>query len=102
MDQTLKQQWMTALRSGEYLQGTGSLKYGDKYCCLGVLCSVMEVSMNKRQTSFYYNGERMDVCLSIDLQQDIGMTGENQSKLANMNDEGRSFLEIADYIEKAL
>lgn len=29
-------EWAVALRSGEYRQGTGSLRTGNKFCCLGV------------------------------------------------------------------
>lgn len=37
----VKAQWVAALRSGEYQQGTGALRHGDDtYCCLGVLCEL--------------------------------------------------------------
>lgn len=36
----LRTKWTTALRSGEYRQGTGKLRDGDAFCCLGVLCDV--------------------------------------------------------------
>lgn len=32
--------WIEALRSGEYKQERGSLRYTDHYCCLGVACDV--------------------------------------------------------------
>jgi len=32
--------WADALESGEYEQGTGTLRAGDQYCCLGVLCDL--------------------------------------------------------------
>ena len=37
MDKGIKAGLITALRSGHYKQGTGALKNGDSYCCLGVL-----------------------------------------------------------------
>lgn len=44
MNPEAKALWLTALRSGEYQQGTGRLhsraEGGDQYCCLGVLCDV--------------------------------------------------------------
>lgn len=44
MDQTIKTQWVEALRSGEYVQGTGRLHAEEKgkatWCCLGVLCDL--------------------------------------------------------------
>lgn len=36
----VKAKWITALRSGEYRQGRGSLREHDAYCCLGVLCDL--------------------------------------------------------------
>lgn len=46
MDQTIKEEWIDALGSGEYERGTGALRRpkgdgtGDQYCCLGVLCEL--------------------------------------------------------------
>src|SRR5690242_14612803 len=36
----IKQDWIAALESGEYTQGTERLKTGDEFCCLGVLCDL--------------------------------------------------------------
>jgi hypothetical protein len=41
----IKRDWITALRSGDYEQGTGQLAFQQldgavKYCCLGVLCDL--------------------------------------------------------------
>lgn len=46
MNPAIKAQWVAALRSGEYVQGTGKLRkrtgYNetDQFCCLGVLCDL--------------------------------------------------------------
>jgi hypothetical protein len=32
--------WYAALESGEYKQTRGSLRYNDRFCCLGVACDV--------------------------------------------------------------
>ena len=32
--------WIEALESGQYIQGTGTMREGERYCCLGVLCDV--------------------------------------------------------------
>jgi len=41
MNQDIKDKWINALRSGEYKQGTGTLKNSnDAFCCLGVLCDL--------------------------------------------------------------
>ena len=37
MNQQIKQQWVAALRSGDYQQTTGELRNGSGFCCLGVL-----------------------------------------------------------------
>lgn len=45
MNPEIKAKWVAALRSGEYLQGTGQLlntySGASKYCCLGVLCDLL-------------------------------------------------------------
>lgn len=38
----LKVKWIDALLSGEFAQGTGRLRRGDSFCCLGVLCEIDE------------------------------------------------------------
>ena len=40
MTPELKAKWLAALRSGEYVQGTGHFEKDRKFCCLGVLCKV--------------------------------------------------------------
>lgn len=42
MKPEIKKQWVEALRSGEYIQGTNRLQSGGKFCCLGVLCDLAE------------------------------------------------------------
>jgi len=91
--------WVKALRSGKYEQTTGRLKTTGGYCCLGVLCdisdnlekdwgglvilphSVQEWAGIKHSNGFYGN-ETKHLCL------------------ATHNDNGKSFNDIADIIEK--
>jgi len=40
--QEVKDKWVNALESGVYKKGTGRLKRGDKYCCIGVLIDIMD------------------------------------------------------------
>ena len=40
MRKDIKDEWVRRLRSGDYEQGQGYLRFGDKYCCLGVLCDM--------------------------------------------------------------
>ena len=37
---SVKQQWIAALRSGEYKQGRWALRTDSGYCCFGVLCDL--------------------------------------------------------------
>ena len=40
MRKEVADKWIAALRSGEYQQTTSSLRDGDAFCCLGVLCDL--------------------------------------------------------------
>lgn len=40
MNEEIRDKWAAKLESGEYEQAKGSLRDGDAYCCLGVLCEV--------------------------------------------------------------
>ena len=40
MNPEVKKLWVEALRSGEYEQCHYSLKSGNRFCCLGVLCDL--------------------------------------------------------------
>lgn len=40
INETNMRLWVKALRSGDFEQGIGVLRKGDKYCCLGVACEV--------------------------------------------------------------
>ncbi len=46
MNPEIKQQWIAALKSGNYQQGKQALRNGDKYCCLGVLCDIYSKEKN--------------------------------------------------------
>jgi hypothetical protein len=112
MDNTLKQRWVSALRSGKYEQGRGMLRHKndnglDCFCCLGVLCDIYDSS---RWTLLpggefgYRNPKGDDVTLSGTylegtLKTELGISEEVQVDLGNKNDSFYSFLEIADKIE---
>jgi hypothetical protein len=52
VNQEIREQWVAALRSGEYEQGQGALNSDGKFCCLGVLC---ELAVNAGVTTRAYN-----------------------------------------------
>ena len=98
--QEFKEKWLKGLRSGEYKQGKGQLRTKDgKYCCLGVAAVV--------------NGMQMDRCGEGLLDEKGHFRGynpiakiigdDNVGTLYQMNDsmtDGKTFEEIADWIEK--
>lgn len=92
---SIKNAWVEALRSGEYEQTDSELKNDFGYCCLGVLREI--VNPNDERSAQGENG-----MLSNEQLQEYGLDGRTQKKLANMNDDGVSFDEIADYIESRL
>lgn len=98
MNPEVKSKWLEALRSGKYIQTKTALKRGNGYCCLGVLCDVVEPDMWKGDT-------HRDVTSlpDLDLREHVGLDYEDATKLSEMNDTGgKSFSEIADYIEANL
>jgi hypothetical protein len=105
--------WVEVLRSGKYRQGREALvarKPGKhvSYCCLGVLCNlaVEEGIIEKHWRGGY--GSNNDIHYLpqkvqnwAGLQTIAGGFGKHPitDSLANLNDEGSSFKEIADVIE---
>lgn len=95
MNALLKDAWIAALRSGKYTQGRTRLndKQQTEFCCLGVLCKVAGID-NPEGRSFSY-----DIVRALT---DTPRTGDPDlvNTLMQMNDQqGKSFGEIADYIE---
>lgn len=112
MNAEVKQAWLDALRSGKYKQGKGQLRstYSNKsmYCCLGVLCDLHSqkhgVSWTIKEDDFpschRYFGE-INYCPG-EVSEWSGLSGPDAQTLADMNDDGDNFNEIAQYIEDAL
>lgn len=127
MREDIKKLWVDALRSGKYLQGHGRLaaspKHLDKieYCCLGVLCEVLIdnhiVNLEKKEhdegdfTSIFFDENNM--VLPEKVKNIVGVSDFDivaiddyektfTTNLAEHNDNGATFEEIADIIEKQL
>ena len=108
-----KKRWVQALRSGEYLQGNGSLKKKDEngvavYCCLGVLCDIVDPKawglLDSESTKFR---NQLEGVLPISIMKDVGLDslnpviGPEKMHCARANDDDKkTFIEIADLIEK--
>ena len=112
----IKTKWLKDLRSGEYTQARDNLMIeGDKacYCCMGVLGKGQGFKIivehnpqhgpdsGRFEDDYYKKGEGF-----TGMYPTLAKTGLKESEmtlLATMNDqEGKSFLEIADWIETNL
>lgn len=89
MKRELKMKWALALASGRYKQTSGFLEYDGALCCLGVLCKVARIPIDEAREA---------QMLSRDTLKKLGLTEHRQIELQHMNDHGKSFREIADWI----
>jgi len=127
MNQEIKKKWVDALRSGKYKQGKGTLRFNDKYCCLGVLTDLYIKSNNREWTdkhsrvddnSDYYNVYEFEGTLSVlsesvknwaglksncpSVDYKCGNPLSTRKLLVELNDQDTSFVEIANIIDKQL
>ena len=114
-----RQLWVQELRSGNWRQTTGALRKTDSYCCLGVACALYAdaegegewTPINPGWEEYEFMGrdgvlpERVRMWLGVvsphgDLKEpvEIGKDTAHYS-LAELNDDGYTFEEIADKIE---
>lgn len=115
MKPKVKKLLLEALRSGKYKQTTGKLRQGDSFCCLGVICDLhrksTKSSKNKWDNNHYLCGkfEKGAYTLPSLVQKWAGLNTEmgnfklkngQKRSLADLNDGGKSFKQIANYIEK--
>lgn len=119
MNEDVKRQWISALRSGEYKQGYQRLERNGEFCCLGVLCDLaVKAGVVERVHGEYALGVvgfarpgdpegpnasappwAVMEWAKIDSDSDLPMV----RSLINLNDIKRlSFEEIADVIEEQL
>jgi len=100
MTPTIKE-WTTALRSGEYDQGRASLHCDDSFCCLGVLCDLVDPDGWTAQEDGHIWRDHEDLGLPPrPVLKAVGISYEQALSLASMNDNGCTFDQIADVIEK--
>ncbi len=112
MNNRVKEMWVNALRSGEYIQTKRALrKSGNGYkliyghCCLGVLCDLhAQETGNKWMGNIYLGSEGTlpeDVIIWAGLPQNSPEV--NKGTLMRLNDSGDfDFNDIANMIEKEL
>lgn len=118
MKPDIKAQWVAALRSGEYKKANSRLRRDNRFCCLGVLCDLHAKAHPEQggwkpepdaRHLFRYSGDAAD--LPTPVMAWAGLTRRDpivhnssggMTSLANMNDAGMTFKEIADIIERQL
>lgn len=101
-----KAKWLEALRSGKYTQGKNSLRTeAGLFCCMGVACDIIDPAKWAQEShgDGYDWGHARAGYTDNALGQALGISKSEMGTLASMNDEaGKSFAEIADYIEANL
>lgn len=116
-----KDKWTTALRSGDYTQGSGYLRVDNGFCCLGVACDIQSGRESWKPLAgemhiYETECESTSYPGSDDLPEDIWNALQQQSPeqssvegmcsvmnfLADMNDTGKDFDQIAAWIEENL
>lgn len=121
MRQEVRDEWVAALRSGDYKQGTGALRTteddGDQYCCLGVLCELAvkhqvipaaELDGNLwtygqgDDTSEAYLPDAVQQWAGVERRGVLELPGVRFVSLADENDRGKRFDQIADLIDQSV
>lgn len=97
MNAELKKKWCDALRSGKYEQGRLNLCMNEQYCCLGVLCHVIDPKIMEEYSTSGNCGRIYDTLLPS-----VGVDDYSKSRLISLNDGGTSFNKIASWIENNL
>lgn len=115
MDKEIKIKWLEALRSGKYIKGRNCLRKTTvidgitSYCCLGVLCDIVNPDAWKQRNVLTSDAVQTIVISShlnetglpaFEIKESCQLNIRKCQTLAHMNDDGKSFEEIAKYIEE--
>lgn len=115
MNIQIKETWITALLSGKYTQGRHGLRSpDDRYCCLGVLADIdsgdewegiswsRETSPGFKEMVVSWHMGASTEWLPEVMRERLGLSSDEQDTLGEMNDDGKTFPEIAAYIRANL
>ncbi len=109
MKESVMKEWVKALRSGGYKQGRDRLvDNDDKFCCLGVLCNIAPDSLGLDwkyiEDTWTIGGNDIELPLVVrvwaGMNSSEGHLDHDMSNLSDLNDDGKSFIDIANHIEK--
>lgn len=97
------QKWVRSLTNGDYKQGSKVLCVGGEYCCLGVACAIVGIDAGDNLEGFpsrlkVDTSNLPDILREWPENYNITDVGERNlvAILARMNDDGKTFPEIAD------
>lgn len=104
MDAVVKAKWIAALNSGKYKQEQNVLRSAsDNFCCLGVLCDVVNSSKWKKNEYGRWKYETVSAVLPEELRKSTGINLFQENKLIRLNDiEQCTFEQIAHWIGENL
>lgn len=114
MNKQVKQRWIEALRSGEYQQTKSCLHNDQGFCCLGVLTDLYVKDHSQHSWVLYDDRYKMideTAILPTQVREWSGLNGGNPlindenkqpTSLAELNDRGYTFEQIAELIEEQL
>ena len=107
MNIEFKQKWIAALKNGEYEQSVNILRSNIGYCCLGVLCDVIDnKKWNTVNGEFHWKSDDDDfyyAALPKTISQKLNISLDEEAELVRLNDTERlNFTEIAQWIEENL
>ena len=103
MDPEIKEDWVEALRSGEFVQGHDRLDWDDAQCCLGVLCDILDIPWQASELlgAREYDGDASTLARSVAVA--AGIDKRAECFLIRLNDDFKvTFDQIADWIEAHL
>lgn len=115
MKPEIRRRWVDALRSGEYKQARNTLRKGESFCCLGVLCDLVRDEVEGEWSGDLFamleSGKQSNVNPPQSVVRYAGIRNDDplvefknkQYCLTALNDtEKLSFAQIADLIEAQL
>jgi len=110
MNKQIKKDWLRALRGGQYKQTKRALKNENNYCCLGVLCDLHAKVTGEEWEMFSYSPREHYLGEEAALPNEVMDWAELNHKnpkyfggygsLAQANDGGKNFKQIANIIDK--
>ena len=117
MPEQLAHDWLNALRSGEYEQGSGRLECDGKYCCLGVLQMIADGEVETHDDDLFSLAvpsdswyENHDIIFADSIRDESSLDRipyaiykMNDYYLTELNDQYKlSFKKIADILEDSI